>query len=331
MGGNALKQFNTVRLSSNEVELYGSQIVERLSKYGTASIIPSYRNKETHGDLDILINCEIPTYHLENIIFNVSPHPTPRIHQVSNGSARSLGLQLTEDSIFQVDFIYANPVIYDFSLAYFSYNDCGNLIGVTAHKTGLKFGHQGLQYVIRDNTYVVGTIDVDLNFESALSFLGFDYDAWKDGFDSLEDIFKWVSSSKYFHPSYYPLEHRNHTSRVRDKKRPTYNAFLTWLQSNPVNHGLLFTKDEWLEKIFNHYPQAKIDYDNIIANRVKNNLLHEKFNGMLVQEVTGLTGKELGKFLGYCKKDFPAYYVQEATVDDIKNKIQVIYELYTSI
>lgn len=314
MGGNALKEFNTVRLPTSDVEFFGTDIVDRLTKYGRASMIPSYRNKETHGDLDILIDSEVPTHHIENIIFNVSPCATQRIHSMSNGSARSFGIQLTPDTIFQVDIIHAKPEIYDYALSYFSYNDCGNLIGVTAHKTGLRFGHQGLQYVVRDNTYVLGTIVVDLDFQSSLEFLGFDYNAWKLGFDDLDDIFKWVSTSKYFNSSYYPLEHRSHIARIRDKKRPTYNAFLKWIQENEVIDNPVINKDVWLTTIMDHYPAVKTEYDLIHSLNEKRKAVLEKFNGNIVRDISGLSGKSLGNFMSVIKSRFE-------TPDEFSNHI----------
>lgn len=311
MGGNALKQFNTVRLSTNDVMVHGHTILTGISDYlrsknisGRAAIIPSYRNKKDHGDLDILIDFEIPTETLKQLVHDVSVIKSNTTQHISNGSARSFGLQITENSIFQVDFIYANPKIFEFALSYFSYNDCGNLIGVTAHKTGLKFGHQGLQYVIREKNHVIGEIDVDLDFESTLSFLGFDYETWENGFDDLEDIFKFIADSEYFNVDYYPLEHRSHVARVRDKKRPTYNAFLKWINDTQPLSNPLIDKEEWLTRIFDHYPQAKLDYDKAYANLAQAKLVSSKFNGDIVSRITGLKGKELGKMIAKIKKRF---------------------------
>ncbi|WP_457824345.1 hypothetical protein, partial [Staphylococcus aureus] len=50
------------------------------------------------------------------------------------------------------------------------------------------------------------------------------------GFRNLLDIFQFVVSSPYANLDIYLLENRNHKSRIRDSKRPTYNAFLDWLE-----------------------------------------------------------------------------------------------------
>lgn len=37
------------------------------------------------------------------------------------------------------------------SLEYLNWNDLGNLIGRIAHKFGLKYGHKGLLYIIKND------------------------------------------------------------------------------------------------------------------------------------------------------------------------------------
>jgi hypothetical protein len=323
MGGNALKSFNTVRQTTAEVNSHYNKMVNTGLLSCRMSMIPSYRNKESHGDLDILIDGNIATSLLEQLIQEVSLVYSESVPISSSGSARSLGLRLTDDSIFQVDFIHVQPEIFDFALGYFSYNDCGNLIGVTAHKTGLKFGHQGLQYVVRDDTHQIGIIDVDLDFESSLQFLGFDYDVWKNGFDDLIDIFNFVTDATYFNKSYYSFENRNHAGKTRDRKRPTYNSFLKHIDNLELPLKPIFSKTTWFKKIIDHYPHVKVEYDALMAKHNRAKELSKKFNGVLVSEITGLTGKELGQFMMIVKSqhtDFKSF-IEQTTEDNIVKHI----------
>lgn len=322
MGGNALKQFNTVRLPTSEVNDIATAIIERLSSDCRAAMIPSYRNKESHGDLDILIDFAMPTYVLQSIIFNLSPYPAQRIQTVENGPTRSLGIQLTKDSVFQVDFIYVHPKIYDFALSYFSYNDCGNFIGVIAHRTGLRFGHKGLEYAVRKDTHLIGTISLDYDFKSALELLGCDYNRWNHGFDDLVDIYQWIASSKFFNKEFYLLENRNHTARIRDKKRITYTGLLEWIRENNPPDGMPIDRKEWVDHLNSTIPSFNEQYQKIISNYEKNVLLKSKFNGIICSELTGLSGKELGQFMATVKPEIS----EEMDQSEINKKIGEYYE-----
>lgn len=314
MGGKALKETIAEhgalrRLSKSEYfELY-----ERVSEYLRAlfnprffgtdttrfALVPAYEEKPSFGDMDILYT-EAPNGWREAFAEALKSKEVVR-----NGDVTSF-----ECDLFQIDMIKTPSDHFDFALNYFSWNDFGNLIGRVAHHLGFKFGHNGLIYVYRIGDYAYREITVTTDFQRAMSFLGYNYDN-NTRFKTLDEMFEYVTKSPHFHPMLFPLEHRSHTARMRDRKRPSYSAFLEWLQ----NEGYDLT-GEVPEKVHsfhlnmalvefhefrNEYWKAKEDYENDVKFR-------ERFNGDIVSEITGLTGKELGEFIQVFKKEMESVY-----------------------
>lgn len=298
MGGNALKQFGieSKRITKGEYQKVWDHVKLLLQnpKYGFEyELIPSYANKPDFGDMDVLVS-----EWDENIQKDILKHLDSKAYY-KNGSCLS-----AEYNGFQIDFIHAPLEHFDFSLNYYSYNDLGNLIGRVAHKMGLKFGHDGLHYVLRDGTHVLKTITLTTTFIEALSFLRYDYRKFYDGdFLELEDIFKYASSSPYFNKKIYNLDNRNAISRERDRKRKTYMEFLKWVelpeQASLPAFDWNSDKAVYLPLIFDYFPHFKVQYELALEQERKRKLVKEKFNGEFVGAWTGLQGPLLGHFISY--------------------------------
>lgn len=222
---------------------------------------------------------------------------------VKNGNVISF-----EFSKHQIDLILTPEKYYQSSLNYFAYNDLGNLVGRIAHKLGFKYGHKGLVYVLREGDKVIGEIEVTQDQNEIMKFLGFD--SVKTEFETLEEIFEYVSSSKYFDPDIYLLHNRNHVSRVRDAKRETYNKFLKWCEEHPEKKKYTFDeavkeyfKMVRLEEAFYLFVGFGKTYDILIKENEYNKKVKALFNGEIVSKLTGLSGKELGAFMKYVKED----------------------------
>jgi len=211
MGGNALKQ-PSVRLTKKSYALLAANCVAKLRLlYPNARVqdIASYRLKTDFGDLDVVLDAA-----------DYDPLEAAKaldaVEIVRSGTVTSMGIKvrpeiaLLDGNVFQADLIKLDSEKFEFGLGYFSYNDLGSLIGRIARKMGLKFGHDGLWLPVRDGDYLCGQVLLTQDFERAVTFLGFDYARWKDGFDNLEDIFRYVSTGKRFSRNLYLLEHANH-------------------------------------------------------------------------------------------------------------------------
>lgn len=319
MGGKALS-VASLRLPAERYHKVAAEVAEQLADHVTARlrVIPAYNQKPDFGDLDIIIESH-EGYDPVKIAKALGAQEVIR-----NGDVTSFGYP-TDGWWFQVDLIKVPPKSFDFAYCYFAYNDVGNLLGRIAHKAGLKFGHLGLIYPMRDRddgTHLIGEPVVTYDFGAALKLLGYNPVTYmhrieKDiGFDTLIEIFRFVVSSPFTNPDIYILDNRNHAARMRDKKRPTYQKFLKWMQEQPEeslprfpwapggSEDRTFQKAAFLSMCFSLSPQFEKEYNEILALYNRRRAAKEKFNGSLVSEWTGLQGKELGSLMTMIKKSF---------------------------
>ncbi len=95
----------------------------------------------------------------------------------------------------------------------------------------------------------------------------------------------------------------SHATRVRDRKRLTYQKFLRWVNdpANGVPENEEISKSDlriqWLARAFNRFPSFRAEYEAAQHQLQKSRAARDKFNGELVRQITGLDGKELGAFM----------------------------------
>lgn len=314
MGGNALASFGSTRCSRDvalqmldDFQARFAKITGHLGSAARVEPIAAYRLKPDFGDLDVLVDSRVfqfmPPQTVVEALNNTYGLALP---WVKNGPVLSVGLPLpSDDQCLQLDLISTPAAEFEFSLGYFSWNDMGNLVGRVAHKMGLKFGHNGLWLPMRDGTNLHDELLVTRDFERALSFLGFDAARWREGFDSLDDIYQFVASGERFNPDLYPLEHRNHTARVRDKKRPVYMGFLQWIGAQRGLRHFDWNEDKalYLQEAMAAFPSLREDYEYSLAKLNQAKAVRACFNGTVVTAITGLTGKQLGQFIAHFKHE----------------------------
>jgi hypothetical protein len=336
MGGKAIKQahgIETVRLEARDY--HRVSYCARLEHPGVRSaVIPAYKNKPDFGDADILYCGDLP----ENYLTSSFPINVP------NGNVLSVAWPLNSHegvkSFFQVDYIRVKPEEFDFALGYFSYNDLGNLIGRVAHRMGLKFGHDGLWAVLRKGDYVVSSVLVTQDFNLALSILGY---GSVPQLDDLEDIFNYVTTSRYFSKDLFPLEHRNTKARMRDRKRATYTAFLQWLSTTqPPDGELAIPRNESVaradpslatfQRISSMVPGFASRLSDARRQYAVKLLEHDLFNGEFVAELVPYTGNRLGRFIAYFKNyiglQLFSYWVLTTTESEKTLAIKTAYVNY---
>lgn len=304
MGGNAIKQFGEgVRLSATDYDELALEILSILSTPNiTPRLIPSYHNKPDHGDMDIIVPC------MFNFFFSYEEvkEKLNAVGYVRNGPVTSYAIPYNKQ-LFQIDIIYIQDDTFDFADKYYSYNDLGNLLGRVAHRMGFKLGHQGLTYILRDHelpTHVISEITITTDWEEAIEFLGYSADRYHQGFDDLIDIFQYTMSSPFAKREIYLLENRNATSRIRDRKRKTYMDFLDWLESTTVDDLIPTTIDKKIEfksvhvlRAMDVFPKFVWDIEVELDEYKKEKHIKKIINGKLINELTGLSGKELGQFI----------------------------------
>lgn len=312
MGGNAfpLLSDRMVRLNAPQFKLFQTKMLLALCNMNEPipriifSEILSYNTKPSFGDLDIIY-----TQYLED---NTLPTPDEfktaleAEDMVRNGPVTSYAVPINKTKLFQVDLIRVGIDEFNSAFSYFAYNDLGNLLGRVFHRAGFKLGHAGMSFVIRDeqnSSHVAKEVIVTRSWKEALEFAGYDFERWVNGFDTLEDVFRYAVSSPLANRTIFRLDETNHAARVRDRKRKTYQQFLTWV-NDPINNipekEKISKNDlclQWLTKAFKQFPKFKEDYESAQELMQKSRCARDKFNGELVRQITGLDGKELGAFM----------------------------------
>jgi len=299
MGGNALKDTDTTRLNRDEYFKYSLEICHILkNKLGIKnfSIIPAYTEKESFGDVDILVAKEEMESHSQEDILSAFNSKDSHF----NGDVWSL-----EYKNFQVDLINTPIDEMEIAFVYFSWNDLGNLMGKVAHKFGLKYGHKGLFYRASNRPYMVNDIFITKDLKEVFELLGNDYMRFVRGFNSLDDIFEYTTSSTFFNPDLFPQDGMNYAERDRISKRPTYREFLLWIKGKGFQkYQFEEDKDKYLPMIMEKFPNFEVEYTRLQKLAEERIAVKKKFNGNIVGRVSGLKGKPLGDLLRAIKERF---------------------------
>lgn len=328
MGGKLVQKygFPEKRLSVEDFHKLVVRVEDEFSKVGYKfrhEVVPYYRSKQSFGDLDYLVELDDNFNYRDFIQNNFS---SSFVH--NNGGVYSF-----EVSGFQVDFILVPTLEYEFTKAYFSYNDSvGNLCGRLFNKMGLSLGHQGLFYKLTEDKFTgdekhkansLGYVLLTLDPRKAWEFLGYDYDKVVRGFDTLEESFEFVLDCDYFDPDVYDYDNLNHINRVRNRKRENYQKFLDLVTADKEKYRRHSFQDEnfYFDKVLNGFKHLSSELEVEKSKYLFKKELWSKFNGDLVMEWTGLSsGDQLGKAIVSFKRNYQNFdeYLASKTHLEVK-------------
>lgn len=311
IGGNVFPG-KTRRYNADEYHALVPTVLSIVNTFATkAEAIKAFSTKPSFGDMDVLF---IPARELSTKLLQEAFGCG--FDEVShNGGVWSLVFRE-----LQIDLITTTTTEFAVSSNYFQYNDFGNFRGRIHHKLGLKFGHDGLWFPVRSKDHTLGEILLSTDPVEIDKFGDFTYGE----LNTLEEIFEAVAASKYFNPDIFLLENRNHTARVRDRKRATYTALLEWCKTQTVKTEFYqFDPDKTVyhRKIFKAFPHAKAEFDELWRRKFEIEEAAKKFNGVLVRELTGREDTRLGQLMKLLKVELTPTVVNAMTEDDIHSVI----------
>jgi hypothetical protein len=325
MGGLALKNTFTRRYEREEFEQLSKELMAKLKDTFKRVEMPLfYKNKQSFGDADIILSMEDFNGNMRTYIEDTFS-PNEIFH---NGNCWSFDYKE-----LQIDLITVAGEDFDSNYNYLSYNDLGNYIGKIAHGFGLKYGQQGLTYDHYFKGIKIGRILISKDYDKIYEFLGLSYDRWREGFDELEDIFSFISESKYFNWEYLQLENNNRVNRERDAKRKSYMSFLEYIDKNckDDNHRYPYEKDKsvYLKQVDDFFPEANIELEirRMEYEYCKNLYIKSKFNGGELMRRFGLQGKEISEAIGSFKKAIESLPLMDDSFEDyvLETPIEDIY------
>lgn len=313
MGGNAMKHVGVTRQPAADYIAITTAVIGKLRALfpgiGCQPIL-AYGQKESFGDSDILIeSTHLPPGWIEQVKAGFAPQDL-----IVNGDVVSFDFRA-----MQIDLITTPAEEMAFAASYYAFNDLGNLMGRIAHKMGLKYGHDGLWKLLRDNDQVFAEILITRDVANTFALLGYDHGRYLQGFETLDEVFEFAASTPYFHRQIYLLDNRNAASRVRDAKRPSYTAFLKWIEDKPELDRYTWSawdggrrsperdaeRADWERRIFSDiFPEARPQYLAAIEDHETRKRAKLVWNGGIVAAHTGYVGRELGEFMDACRASF---------------------------
>lgn len=329
MGGRALNNYGitTVRKTTDEFNRIADNITQKINHdLGIeTSIVKCYHNKETHGDLDILLK-------IDNIIYNKNVNLKEYVKNTFNPNAihNNGGVFSFDYDQFQIDFIPIKESNWETAKVYFSYDPLGNAMGKTFHKLNLSYGWDGLKYKYRNfNGRNSHNILISKNPQKIFEFGGYNYNRYLNGFDDIEEIFDFIIDGEYFNSDIFRMENLKHIDKKRNRKRKSYHEFLKYINDNNIKSKHEFNKDKsiYLPLINDFFPEANF-YNKLKELDEKNELnkkVNEKFNGNIIMNlIPSLSGKELGNFITEFKNSLGDDYknkIVNMSEEDVKTKI----------
>jgi len=335
MGGKALNKYGvtTERKNTEEFLRIGKEIQGRLHLDFNieTEIVTCYHTKPDHGDLDLLIKID-SGIHNSGIDFKkyIGDMFKPRaIH--NNGGVYSF-----DYDNFQVDFIPVRESKWETAKTYYSYDPLGNIMGKTFHKFGLSYGWDGLFYKFRNfNGRLAQNILLSNDAEKIFTFGDYDYYRYLQGFETLEDIFKFAIDCSFFDTEIFQMDNLKSIDKKRNRKRGSYHVFLKYLKDNNINIRYEFekNKDVYLVMIDEYFPEARLLEQLSELKRIdtQNKILSQKFNGDIVMTwLPDLKGKELGHAITGFKGSFDddedyRDFVLNASFDAIRERFMNTY------
>ena len=238
---------------------------------------------------------------------------------------------------FQVDLILCQNI--HMSRFYFSYGDLGGIIGRLCQHIGLKYGSNGLwlnpneetimNYLEKYDTKHKISVETELITKAYYSdivlltdpkeiceFLTLGWDEWEKGFDDVDNIYNWVTQSKWFKKDSFRALNCEH--RRRSDKRPMYQNFLKYIFSNEPE--FIIEKCDSDKYIFLNLQLDTIEkfnktneLENMILNQNKRIERKNKFSGKIFIDL-GINGKDINQMVMAFKT-----YIEKTTQMEFEN------------
>jgi hypothetical protein len=327
MGGNLFKVGRVPKEEYFDILATLRPVLDR--HFGKHYRIPvAYRNKETYGDVDIILDSTVisnqPDW-FDELCGDLGVDETHRVRKVYSMLYRN----------FQTDiFLLFDSNKVETCYNFMSYNILGNLIGRIYHKFNLRYGQDGLYYVLRGfNNHISKEIIVSRDMKDMLTFAGLSFERWEQGFDNVEEIFDYVIGSKYFCSNSYDPKYFNVQKRATE--RPDFNKFLDYLEEKKIEKNYPFdkNKDIYIEEIDTFFrTDIRSKYDAHVEQQIKLENASKKFNGKIVMNLLPkLSGKELGSFIGDYKGSYGDDFIDvvlKRTEEEIKQDVKYYYQYF---
>jgi hypothetical protein len=285
MGGNIFKTAGPggtpLEVPRMKPDIYNNMAVDLQSKLQKIFLMVTVPReppgKPDYGDIDILVSGSL--YYWDALILKDIIGAT---HVSENGRTISFAVPYPAWShgYAQVDIEVAPGAGTPDSESLFKWtqfikSDGGllQLIGICHRGLGIKNNDRGLHVCLEEiepYNRKKSLLFLSRDPDEVMRFYGYDAEKYWDGFESEEDLFKWVTSSRFFDCTLF--ENRSETSndRSRQKKRQMYSRFIEEFMPNHMNTrncGQSWTRQQVLEEALNVFDKHN-EYKAMIEEHV---------------------------------------------------------------
>ncbi|ORY19224.1 hypothetical protein BCR34DRAFT_208667 [Clohesyomyces aquaticus] len=265
--------------------------------------------KLDHGDVDILVGGALQKWTPTTIGEAIGAQ-----YHISNGGSHNFAIPHPEvpDAFVQVD-IEISPgdgtpnaaELFEWTNFMKSDADLMQIIGVSHRALGLTSNDRGLHVRVEEiepQNKKKSQIFLTRKPDEAMAFLGLDMQKYWKGFETEEEIFKWVSNGRFFARSTFDERTEKVNDRQRLRKRGMYRRFMDeWMPWNPEagERDGTWTRQEVLEEAletFDKRGEYRVLMDEHNTHE-RNEALWKR-----IREVLPLEGPSLGMALKGLKR-----------------------------
>lgn len=248
MGGNAFSQgddaLSTPRMPPELYFKLKREYQETLQQFYNEVRCPQeVPDKPDHGDIDFLVAGLKPGCLREDVAVGLRAERWTKTHPAVSYAVPLAG---TDDQYVQIDVLECPPDMLDWDVFMKSYSDLWQIFGHTLRSLGFTANDKGFHLRIPDiearnqkESMLLLTKDPD----AVMAFLGLDANKWYGrstsgqgpaGFTSVEDIFEWCTSGRFFSLEFLNDKREKSNDRRRLKQRSMFASFLNeWLPAHP--------------------------------------------------------------------------------------------------
>lgn len=351
MGGGALKNLpkgkETRRYQKEEFDTLANALLPKIKKIFKTKIelVQSYKNKQTFGDMDILVYNNGFSIDVENLPddTNFSNEIKKLIQELNPNEIHKNGNVYSFDyKQLQIDLIIVEKDNWESSKIFYKWGDLGNFMGKLFNSYGslndgdiiLKYGFDGIKSKL---IYKHKKKEVFLSKDNKkmFDFLGLDFNKFKEGLKTNKEVFEFITTSKFYSNRVFQWDNLNNTNRERNRRRKDYYLFLEYINSKyKKNIEYNKSKDYYLNEIKDFFEvDLKEEYKKNKEEVDLHKKINSKFNGRHILGNFDVSPKSLNKLIYKFREEITNKYknynnfILENSVDIILEKFKQINEL----
>eukprot|EP01117_Protostelium_nocturnum_P002108 TRINITY_DN12750_c0_g1_i1.p1 TRINITY_DN12750_c0_g1~~TRINITY_DN12750_c0_g1_i1.p1 ORF type:complete len:196 (+),score=76.78 TRINITY_DN12750_c0_g1_i1:178-765(+) len=179
----------------------------------------------------------------------------------------------------------------------------------------------GVHYRIESEGYT-SQMSICNHPEQFCKFLGLDYSQWVQGFPTILSCFQWITSSRFFEVSL--LDSLSNKEKKRKRAKTMISDFFEFLETLPKTPAQV-PADQFVPLAMEFFDKQK-EYEALKAEHDFKDKVRTKFNGTLVTQRTGLTGKPLGDFIFNFRATHSDESIMKMTPDQLHEAIESAFQ-----